>query len=80
MFNATLATDVEQTARAVADCGRLITAMAPWANGRQYLNFVEDPIDASTGFPASRWGELRRIRAEADPAALFQAAHEIPIA
>lgn len=78
-FHGTLATTAEQIAQALVDAGRMITAMAEWANGRQYLNFVEDPVEAASGFPASRWGELRRIKAKVDPTALFQAAHEIPI-
>lgn len=65
----------EQT---VADCERVIDAMAPYSRGRQYLNFQEEPVDPSTGYDAPAWQELLRIRTALDPNGLFQANHEIP--
>jgi FAD/FMN-containing dehydrogenase len=65
----------EQT---IADCERVITTMAPYSRGRQYLNFQEEPVDPSTGFDTSAWQELLRIRRAVDPNGLFQANHEIP--
>jgi len=78
IFNTTFATDPEQTAQAVVDTGRLTTAMTRWANGREYLPFVEEPMDTSAAFPPADFAELRRIRTEVDPTALFQSSHEIP--
>ncbi len=47
--------------------------------GRQYLNFQEEVVDPSTGYDASTWEALLRIRKAADPDGLFQANHEIPL-
>ena len=60
--------------------GDVTAAMAPWSNGRTFLNFVEEPSDVSAAFTASHWTELRRIRTEVDRNALFQSTHEIPLA
>ena len=53
-------------------------AMAPWANGRQYLNFAESAIDASAGYRADVWARLTAIRAQWDPTGVFRANHEVP--
>ncbi|MDP9844377.1 FAD/FMN-containing dehydrogenase [Streptosporangium lutulentum] len=68
----------ELAERTVADCERVVTAMAPYSRGRQYLNFQEEPVDPSTGYDAPTWEELLRIRKAVDPGGLFQANHEIP--
>jgi FAD/FMN-containing dehydrogenase len=65
----------EQT---VADCERVVDAMRPYAQGRQYLNFQEERVDPAAAFDAGTWQRLRRIRATVDPGELFQANHEIP--
>jgi hypothetical protein len=56
----------------------VVDAMAPYSRGRQYLNFQEEAVDPSTGYDASTWDALLRLRKNADPAGLFQANHEIP--
>jgi FAD/FMN-containing dehydrogenase len=68
----------ELAKQTVADCERVVDAMAPYSRGRQYLNFQEEPVDPSTGYDASAWERLLRIRKAVDPAGLFQANHEIP--
>ena len=57
--------------------GRVRSAMAPFANGRQYLNLAETPIDMSTGFDELSWRRLREIRAQVDPTELFVANHRV---
>ena len=37
-----------------ADAARLTEALAPWANGRQYLNFAETPVDPEGGVRRGR--------------------------
>ncbi|MFD2091146.1 FAD-binding oxidoreductase [Blastococcus deserti] len=69
----------EQTGRAMeAAAEDVMRALSPWASGRQYLNFVERPVDAAVGFDPAAWDRLRRIRAQADPGGLFLANHSIP--
>lgn len=69
----------EETARAMeAAADDVMRALAPWANGRQYLNFVERPVDAASGFDPAAWARLRHIRAQVDPRGLFRANHPVP--
>ncbi|WP_218825165.1 FAD-binding oxidoreductase [Streptosporangium subroseum] len=68
----------ELARQTVADCERVVDAMAPYSRGRQYLNFQEEAVDPSTGYDPSIWEALLRIRKAVDPAGLFQANHEIP--
>jgi hypothetical protein len=68
----------ELAKQTVADCERVVDAMAPYSRGRQYLNFQEEPVDPSTGYDTSAWEALLRIRKAIDPSGLFQANHEIP--
>jgi hypothetical protein len=60
------------------DAARLVGALAPWANGREYLNFAETAVDPRTGYEAENWNRLRAIRSVVDPDAVFQANHAIP--
>ncbi|UGS34319.1 FAD-binding oxidoreductase [Capillimicrobium parvum] len=57
---------------------RVRSAMARWSTGREYLNFVEEPVDASTMFSPEAYPRLRTIRAEFDPDERFVANHRIP--
>ncbi len=65
--------------RIEADLARLRAAMAPYANGRQYLNFTERPGRVSAGYDPRTWERLREIRRRYDPSGLFVANHEIPL-
>jgi FAD/FMN-containing dehydrogenase len=52
--------------------------MAPWANGRQYLNFAETAVDPAVGFDSDAYARLRRLRARMDPTGVFHANHVVP--
>ncbi|MGW4460758.1 FAD-binding oxidoreductase [Micromonospora sp. NPDC004704] len=68
----------EAAKQTIADCERVVEAMAPYSRGREYLNFQEEPVDPSAGYDASTWRRLIEIRRTVDPGGLFQANHEIP--
>jgi len=53
-------------------------AMAPYANGAGYLNFVERPTDPATFFDAESYARLRSIRAAVDPEGRMVGNHPIP--
>lgn len=63
---------------AVRDAGRFVEALAPFGDGRQYVNFAEHPVRGSTLFAADIWDRLRAIRGAVDPGELFLANHPIP--
>ena len=55
----------------------LIGALAPWENGRQYMNFREEPTDAATFYGEAELARLRAIRAAVDPDGVMVANHAI---
>jgi FAD/FMN-containing dehydrogenase len=55
----------------------LVTALAPWANGRNFPNFSDSPIDPASAYEADAWTRLQAVKAEVDPQGLFLANHEI---
>ena len=61
-----------------ADADTLVSVMAPWANGRQYLNFAEHAVDASTGYDAESYARLQAVRAAVDPHGTFVSNHKVP--
>ena len=61
----------------LSESAALLKAVEPWLDGTQYLNFVEAPIDASTGFSWAAWERLKEIRATVDPDHVFLANHEV---
>ena len=61
-----------------AEAVRLTEALAPYANGRQYLNFAENPVDARTAYPDGVWTQLKGIRSAVDPHGIFAANHPVP--
>jgi FAD/FMN-containing dehydrogenase len=65
-------------ARGHADAQRLVAALSAHANGRQYLNFAENPVDSRTGYRDEAWVQLKGIRSAVDPDGLFVANHRIP--
>jgi FAD/FMN-containing dehydrogenase len=77
LFTVAIAATPEIGAAAHAAAQRLVAAMAPWGNGRQYLNFAENPVDAAAGYDAATYARLRAIRAEVDPDGLMLANHRI---
>jgi hypothetical protein len=69
----------EDLAVQTAHTRRVRETMAPFANGKQYLNLTENPIDMSTGFDERSWARLRQIRAQVDLTDLFVSNHRVPV-
>jgi FAD/FMN-containing dehydrogenase len=78
MFAGALAMDAESGAAGRAAAGRLREALAPFANGRQYLNFAENPVDVASAYPDRAWRQLSGIRSAVDPDGRFVANHPVP--
>jgi berberine-like enzyme len=78
-FGAGVVVDGAASAGAVAaQLERAKGALAPWFAGREYLNFVEHPVDTSGNYDEADYAVLREIRAQVDPEELFRANHPIP--
>lgn len=77
LFAVGMALDERMAAAATAGSARLVAAMAPWANGRAYLNQRETSTDVASGYRADVFERLRRIRAAVDPRGVMHANHEI---
>jgi FAD/FMN-containing dehydrogenase len=58
----------------------LAGAIAPYANGRQYLNFAERAVDPVAFYGEETYARLRRVKAEVDPLELFRSNHDIAVA
>ena len=67
LFGVAIAATPEMGAAGHADANALVAAMAPWANGRQYLNFLEEPGDPRTGYDADSFARLQSLRAVDGP-------------
>ena len=78
LFGVAIAATPEMGAAGQADADALVSVMAPWANGRQYLNFSEEAVDSRTGYDAAAYTRLQSVRAGVDPAGTFVANHTIP--
>lgn len=77
-FGGGLALTPEMGAATRADAGAMIDAVRPWSNGRNYLNFVEEPTDVRTGYDAGTWRQLTGLRSALDPDGLFVGNHRVP--
>jgi FAD/FMN-containing dehydrogenase len=77
-FAGAMAVDAETTAAGHAAAARLTEALAPYANGRQYLNFAENPVDVRSAYPEKSWRQLAGIRSAVDPDGLFVGNHPVP--
>jgi hypothetical protein len=77
-FGCAIAMTPEIGAQGHADAVRLTQALAPFSNGRQYLNFAENPVDPRSAYAESVWTQLKGIRGAYDPHALFAANHPVP--
>ncbi|QNN52052.1 FAD-binding oxidoreductase [Nocardioides mesophilus] len=77
-FAGAMALTPEMAAQGHADAVRLTGALSPWANGRQYLNFAENPVDPRTAYGAEAWRRLAGIRSAVDPDGVFVANHRVP--
>jgi hypothetical protein len=60
------------------DAGRLLDALEPWTNGRQYLPMPDDQIDTRKAFPPDVLSRLVALRATLDPDRLFVGQHPLP--
>ncbi|MFD2093068.1 FAD-binding oxidoreductase [Blastococcus deserti] len=58
-----------------ADAARFLSAVEPWASGRQYLPMLDERTDTRKVFPPGVHARLSAVRRAADPGGLFLAAH-----
>ncbi|SEK79596.1 FAD/FMN-containing dehydrogenase [Blastococcus sp. DSM 46786] len=72
-----LAPTPEMAAQGLAEADAVTAALSPWANGRHYLNFAEDAVDAATGYRPEDWRRLQAIRAVVDPDGRIVANHRV---
>jgi len=77
-FAGGIAATPEMGAAAHADATELMTALDPWGNGRQYLNFAEAAVDTRVAYQDSAWTQLAGIRSAVDPHGTFVANHPVP--
>jgi FAD/FMN-containing dehydrogenase len=80
LFSVGLALSPEMAAGAAVGQAALNAAMAPWATGKEYLNFVEHAVDTATLYDGEDYARLRAIRAAVDPAGRMVGNHPIPAA
>ena len=55
----------------------VVSAMAPWSTGRDYLNLADRPSDASGAFSEETLTRLREVKAQVDPRNMFVASHPV---
>jgi FAD/FMN-containing dehydrogenase len=76
-FGVGLALSDEMAAAVEHAARRLMASLAPWSEGRMYLNFAERAINTRAGYGVEAYERLREIRAAVDPDGLLRANHEI---
>jgi FAD/FMN-containing dehydrogenase len=79
VFAVAVAPTPELAARGRHDAGRVVGALAPWANARTYLNFAEARTDLRAAFGAEAYARLQAVRAQYDPDDVFVANHRIAV-
>ena len=77
LFAVAIAATPEMAAAGHADTQALVAAMSPWANGRQYLNFLEEDCDPGTGYDAASYSRLQSLNALMDPHGTVVANHRV---
>ena len=77
-FAGAIAATPEMGAQGHVDATRFTAALAPFANGRQYLNFAENPVDPRAAYAEGVWTQLKGIRSAVDPHGMFAANHPVP--
>ncbi|MCU1595866.1 MAG: linked oxidase domain protein [Frankiales bacterium] len=70
-----LAADPVAYAEHIAQAGRLLEALSPWATGSAYLPMLDESVESRTGFPSESWSRLQQVRSQADPRGLLVAQH-----
>ena len=80
VFTAAITPTPEDVSRGLADADRLVEALLPWSNGRQYLNFAENETDVSSFFRPEEFRRLQAIRGHVDPDGLMVSNHRVPAA
>ncbi len=68
--------DDDDWARQREDAGRFLSAVEPWATGRQYLPMLDARTDTRKVFPPGVHARLSAVRRAVDPGGLFLAAHD----
>jgi FAD/FMN-containing dehydrogenase len=76
-FAGAIAATPEMGAQGHDDAVAFTQALAPFANGGQYLNFAENPVDAKAAYAEDVWTQLKGIRSAVDPHGLFAANHPV---
>jgi FAD/FMN-containing dehydrogenase len=59
------------------DVQRVVSALAPWDSGRDYLNFRDTRSTGERLFSAERFARLREIKRRVDPANLIRSNHPV---
>ena len=68
----------EETAKLQqAEIERALDVLRPWANGREYGNFAENPTDPARFYAPGVYERLQQIRAQIDPFNQLRANHRI---
>ena len=77
-FGGAIAATPEMGEHGHADAVRYTDLLAPWTNGREYLNFAETPVDVRSAYADGVWQQLSGIRSAVDPHGNFVANHPVP--
>jgi FAD/FMN-containing dehydrogenase len=77
-FGGAIAATPEMGRQGFADALALTQALAPYANGKNYLNFVETKVDVRDSYTEEHWRQLKAIRSVVDPDGIFVANHPVP--
>ncbi len=64
-------------AHGAADAARAAAAFGPWASGGRYLNFDDNVVDVSAGYPDAVWQGLESVRESVDPDRRLLANHPV---
>jgi FAD/FMN-containing dehydrogenase len=70
-------TDDDEWQQQREEAARFLSAVEPWATGRQYLPMLDHRADTRKVFPPGVHARLSNIRRDADPGNLFLAAHDL---
>ncbi len=72
-----LAASPELAAASGAVTRDVFNALQPWSTGRNYLNFAESRVPASTAFDLSTLERLQAVRTACDPDGVMVANHSL---